>query len=173
MAGLRITARTVSLFCVAALLGACNKDSGNPADNHAPAHVKAPTPANAGPTVAQLTNGMVSAAVQGKSPLPVDLKFELMQRPIVGQALDIGLALIPHEDAGPVTIQISGAEGFTLTQGSSQFELPAVQADQVYRETANLTPNVEGVLVLAVTVSAKHEEITDIKVFSIPLIVDR
>jgi hypothetical protein len=163
----------VLLFSAAALLGACNNNSGSPTDARSSARVKAAAPANAGPTVAQLTSGMVMAAVQGKSPLPVDLKFELLQRPIVGQALDINLALIPHVDAGPVSIQLSGTEGFTLNQGSAQFDLPAVQAEQVYRETANLTPNAEGVLVLAVTVSAKHEEVSDIKVFSIPLIVDR
>jgi hypothetical protein len=37
----------------------------------------------------------------------------------------------------------------------------------------NVTPAAEGVLLLGVTVSLKHDELTDLKSFSIPLIADR
>jgi hypothetical protein len=37
----------------------------------------------------------------------------------------------------------------------------------------SVTPNAEGVLLVGVTVSLKHDEITDSKAFSIPIIAER
>ncbi len=61
---------------------------------HAPTpHISAPVAVKKGPTAAELTAGMVEAASQGKSQWPVQLKFELQQRPTVGQPLEINVAL--------------------------------------------------------------------------------
>ena len=79
------TLRLLLLGTLAAV-GACHRDSNAP-----PAPVSAPRvtrPAvKKGPGADQLTAGMVEAASQGKSQLPVLLKFELPQRPTLGQPL--------------------------------------------------------------------------------------
>ena len=117
---------------------------------------------------------MVQAAAQGKSPLPVALKFELTQRPKVGQALQINLALIPQVDGGPATIKVNGGDGVNVAPGAKQFGYSSeVEAGDVYRQTVSVTPTDEGVLLLGVTVSLKHDEITDLKAFSIPIIAER
>ena len=91
---MRLTRTEALLLCTAALLGACHRDSGSaPAAASAP-NAKAPVIAKGGPSAAEQTAGMVEAAVQGKSVLPAELKFELPQRPKVGQAQEIHLALI-------------------------------------------------------------------------------
>jgi len=43
----------------------------------------------------------------------------------------------------------------------------------VYRQTVNVTPITEGVLLVWVSVSLKHDEVTDVKTFSIPIIADK
>ena len=60
-----------------------------------------------------------------------------------------------------------------MPPGANQFDLPAVEAGQVYRQTVKVTPSAEGVLLLNLTVSLKHDEMTDQRAFSIPLIVER
>ncbi len=77
---------------------------------------------------------MVEAASQGKSQLPVRLKFDLAQRPTLGQPLDIGIAVMPQIDASPAAIQVAGGDGLTLPPGANQLDLPDLEAGQVYRQ---------------------------------------
>ncbi len=110
------TARVLTL-CTVAVLSACHPDSGNPTQPKPAPQVKVPVAANKGPSAAQLTAGMVEAATQGKSQLPVALKFELKQRPKVGQPLDIDIAVMPQIDASPANIQVTGGDGLTVAPG--------------------------------------------------------
>jgi hypothetical protein len=137
------------------------------------ANPKAPIAAKAGPTAAEQTAGMVQAPTQGKSQLPVELKFDLSQRPKVGQLLEINLALIPQIAAGSVTLQASGADDLTVAPGAGQFEIPAVEAGEVYRQTLKVTPNADGVSIIGVTVSLKNDTGAEQRVFSIPIIAER
>jgi hypothetical protein len=116
---------------------------------------------------------MVEAASQGNAQLPVQLKFDLKQRPTPGQALDIDIALIPQIDAGAAAIQLAGGDGLTVAPGTAQIDLPAVESGQVYRRSVKVTPTADGVLLLNLTITLKHDEIIESRAFSIPLIVER
>ena len=166
------TARVLTL-CTVAVLSACHPDSGNPTQPKPAPQVKVPVAANKGPSAAQLTAGMVEAATQGKSQLPVALKFGLKQRPKVGQPLDIDIAVMPQIDASLANIQVTGGDGLTVAPDSNKVELPAVETGRVYRQVVTVTPSVDGVLLLGLTLSLKHDEMTDSRAFSIPLIVER
>jgi hypothetical protein len=120
-----------------------------------------------------LTAGMVEAASQGKSQLAVQLKFDLAQRPTLGRSLDVNLAVMPQIDASPADIKVTGGDGLTVTSGAEAIDLPAVEAGQVYRQSVKVTPSSDGVLLLSVSVSLKHDEMTESRAFSIPLIVER
>lgn len=175
MAGTIGITRILLLLCAVALLSACNQDSGSPAASSAVARPKpkAPVVARSGPTVAEQTAGMVQAANQGKSQLPVELKFDLGGRPKVGQPLEINLALIAQIAGSPAIVQVSDADGLTVAPGAKQFDIPSAEAGEVYRHTVNVTPNSDGVLLLGVTVSLKHDDVTDQRAFSIPIIAER
>jgi hypothetical protein len=167
--------RILTLCTLAAVLGACHRDSETPPPPPKPTpHVNAaPVIAKKGPSAAELTVGMVEAASQGKSQLPVELKFDLKQRPALGQALDIDLAVMPQIDAGAGEIQVRGGDGLTVAPSTNQVDLAAVEAGQVYRQSVKVTPTADGVLLLNLTVSLKHDEINESRAFSIPLIVER
>jgi hypothetical protein len=163
----------ILLLCALAVLSACQKD---PDTTTAPTPTFKPKAAPAvkkGPTAAELTAGMVEAASQGKTQAAVDLKFELVQKPKVGQPLEVNLALLPQVDAKSATIQVAAANGFTLADGAGQFETPAIAAGEVYRHTVNVLPTTDGVFLIAVTLLLKNDEGTDTRAFSIPVIVDR
>jgi hypothetical protein len=157
------------LLSTLAAAGACHRDSAPPP---APApRVTVPVAVKQGPSAENLTAGMVEAASQGKSQLPVKLKFELQQRPTLGHPLDIDIAVLPQIDGNPAGIQVAGGDGLTLVPGTNQVDLPAVEAGQVYRQSVKVTPTADGVLVLNLTVSLKHDDMTEARAFSIPLIV--
>jgi hypothetical protein len=171
----RMTAAWVLFLSAAAGLSGCNRDS-NPAPA-APAVTRVkprPPPAvKPGASVAEQTAGMVQASSQGKSQVPVELKFELAQRPKVGQPLEINLALIAQISASPATIQVSGADDVTVAPGANQFDIPSEEAGEVYRHTVSVTPNAEGVVLVGVMVLLKHDELVDQRAFSIPIIAER
>jgi len=163
----------VLLLSAAASFSACHKDAGDAAAPAVPAKPKVAAVVKSGPTTAEQTASMVEAAAQGKSQLPVQLKFELTQRPKMGQTVEINLALIPQIDASPAIIKVSGGDGLSVQSDATEFNIPAAAAGEIYRQAVTVTPDAEGVLVLGVTVSLKHDEVTDLKTFSIPLIADR
>jgi hypothetical protein len=163
----------VLLLGIAAALGACHQESGTANQPKAAPRANVSAVAKKGPTAEQLTAGMVEAAAVGKSQLPVRLKFELKQRPVIGRPLDIDIAVMPQIDASAAAVQVTGGDGLSVAPGAKQVDLPAVEADQVYRQTVTVTATTDGVLLLGLTVSLKHDEMTDSRAFSIPLIVDR
>ena len=136
-----------------------------------PPQARAPVAAPHGPTPGDLTADMVEAASQGKSQAPVTLKFDLLQKPAVGQPLDIALALLPQIPASPATIAVTSSVGLELPPGARQIEIPAVEPGQVYRQSIKVTPTEEGVLFVSLSVGLKHDEMTDSRVFSVPIIV--
>ena len=172
---LRMAGAQVLILCVVAALSGCNRDSGGAPAAQAVMHVKPRTPAavKPGATAAEQTAGMVQASSQGKSQVPVELKFDLAQRPKVGQPLEINLALIAQISASPATIQVSGADDVSVAAGANQFEIPSEEAGEVYRHTVSVTPNAEGVVLVGVTVVLKHDELVDQRAFSIPIIAER
>jgi hypothetical protein len=169
-----MTGARVLLLCVALAVAGCNRDSGATAAPKPVPHInpKAAAPAP-GATAAEQTAGMVEAASQGKSSVPVELKFDIAQRPKVGQPLDIDLALIAQIPASPATIQVSGADDVSVAPGAKQFDIASEEAGEVYKHTVNVTPNAEGVVLVDVTVLLKHDEVVDQRVFSIPIIAER
>jgi hypothetical protein len=161
------------MACALAGVSACHRKT-DPAPAPAPAaRVVVPVAAKKGPTVAEQTRGMVEAVSQGKSQLPVQLRFELAQRPAVGQSLDINVAILPDIDASGADLVVASGEGFTVAPGGGQFELGAIEVGGVYRRTVKVSPTAPGVLVLNLTVSLKHDEMTESRAFSVPLIVER
>ena len=166
------TARVLTL-CTVGALGACHQDSGSPTKPQSAPHVRAPVAVKMGPSAEELTAGMVEAATQGKSQLPVKLKFGLKQRPMLGQPLDIEIAVMPQIDAGAADILVTGGDGLSIAPESNQFELAAVETGRVYRQIVKVTPALDGVLLLGLSITFKHDETTESRAFSIPLIVDR
>jgi len=156
--------------CVLALLAACHRDSSQPAEAKPAAKPRAPVAAQRGPSPEEITKGMVEAASQGKSRLPVALKFDLPQRPTVGQPLEIAIAVIPQIPASPATIDVSASEGLKIADGSSRLEIPSVEPARVYRRAIKVTPTSEGVLFVSLTVNLTHDETTDSRAFSVPII---
>src|ERR1700716_993990 len=144
-----ITVR-VLLLCFFGAATACHKDSGTPLQaTPAPkARISVPVVAKKGPSAAELTVGMVEAASQGKSELPVLLKFDLKQRPTSGQPLDIDIALVPQIDAGAADIQVTGGDGLTVAPGTNQIDLPAVEAGQGDCQNGKGNPPAGGVVLL-------------------------
>jgi hypothetical protein len=161
----------VFTLCAIAMLAGCHRDPASAPTVKAAPKAHAPLAAKAGPTPQEMTAGMVEAATQGKSVAPVALKFDLLQRPVRGQPLEVAIALLPQVVASSATIQVTGSEGLQLAEGDGQIEFAAMDPSQVYRHNIKLTPTAEGVFLLNLSISLKHDQTADSRNFSVPIIV--
>ena len=167
----------ILILCALAALAGCHRDSDGALLPRAllpskpAARPKTPAAPVGGPTAQEQTATMVEAATEGKSQAPVNLKFDLEERPVPGRPLQIAIALLPRIPAGPVTVEVTGTEGLELAPGQSPIEFPQVDADQVYRHNVKVTPTAEGVYLLTFNVSLQHEQVADTRLFSVPIIV--
>ena len=162
--------RVIILFAIAGL-AACHRHPGNaPA---APAKPKAGVQAvapNQGSNPQESTAGMVEAVTQGKaSQAPIELKFDLLERPVQGQPFEVAIALLPQMAARSVTVAVTGSDGLKIDPGD--FEFPAIEAAQVYRHSIRVTPTTEGFYLLTLSVSLLHDQTSDSHVFSVPILV--
>ncbi len=161
--------RIPPLFALVLLAG-CHGDSNKAPDPNASSQPKVAAPVKRGPTQEELTAGMVEAVTLDKSTVPVDVKFDLAERPSVGQSLGIVIALMPKV-AGAATVAVSGSDGLQLAPDSAKIDLPSVEPTQAYRITITATPTAEGVQLLGLNVTLTHDNTTESRSFSVPLIV--
>jgi hypothetical protein len=164
--------RIIILFAIAGS-AACHRNQGSaPAAPTKPKPgVQAAAPNQGGQNRQELTAGMVEAVSQGKGQAPIDLKFDLLERPVQGQPLDVAIALLPQTAARSATVAVTGSDGLNVDPGAEQFEFAAVEAAQVYRHRIKVTPSSEGFYLLTLSVSLQHEQTTDSRVFSVPILV--
>jgi hypothetical protein len=134
-------------------------------------HRPAPAPPKRGPTVEELTVGMVEAVSLAKSSVPVGMKFQVSERPAVGKALDVEVALLPQEEADSATLKVSGSDGLQMTADATSLQIPSIEAGRAYKESFTVTPISEGIQVLNVTVALTRDESTESRSFSVPLII--
>ena len=158
-------------LCALAAMAACG-DGGSPGANTA-SNVRAAAAVKSGPSPQEQTAGMVQAASLGKSGVPVEIKFDLLARPMLGQMLDIDIAVLPQIPASAATIQLTSIDGLDLAAGGvNEFAFLAVEPDQVYHHKVSVKPTAEGVLFLGLTVTLTHDELVESRTFSIPIIVE-
>jgi hypothetical protein len=162
--------RTLPL-CAIALLTACHGDSSQAPVANSAQHGHAPVAVKPGPTPGELTAGMVEAVTVGKSTVPVAVKFDVTARPMVGQPLDVVVAVMPQIAADSAGLQVTGSDGLQLASDDGPIEIPSVESSQVYRHDIKIIPTAEGVQLLSLSVSLKHDEITETRTFGVPLIV--
>ena len=160
------------LLCAVAALAACHGDSGQSASGKAAPAKHAAAASKKGPTPEELTAGMVQAVSQGKSQVAVTVKFDLLQRPAVGQALDIDIAMLPQISADQATVQVSASDGLNIAADSRQIDFAAVEAAQVYRHKISVTPTAAGVYFVEFAVTLAHDTISESRSFSAPIIVE-
>jgi hypothetical protein len=154
------------------LLAACHGDSNPATVPSGSAHAKESAAVKRGPTPEELTAGMVEAVTNGKSAVPVTLKFDLAERPTVGKPLEIVIAVMPQV-TGAASLQVTSSEGLQLAPGVGTVNIPSVEPTQAYRVTINATPTADGVQLLALNVSLTHDELTETRSFSVPVIVSK
>jgi hypothetical protein len=161
-------------WAVAAALVLALSGCGSTTESNAAAYGRrnlAKPKATVDPTRREPTD-MVAAVSSAKGGSPVQVKFELRERPEIGQPLDVDVALIPDS---PTLQRVyakfqGGGDGLELLDGG---DLPAVEkpAQSVpIRHTVRLLPKRSGIFTLNVAVGVDSGTDSVSRAFAIPVI---
>ena len=114
---------------------------------------------------------MVNAASPGGPGPPISLKFGLGGRPVVGEPLQIHVAMLPESQNAIRHLygSFTPADGLTL-QSQHSFELTDVADGVALRQDVTVVPQQAGILSLSATLIVDFDTGSVSRTFGIPLI---
>jgi hypothetical protein len=160
--------RNLSLsIAAAALLVGCGSQSSDAAKPAAKAVIrKAVNPAD------ELSRNMVSAVAATKpSTLPIQVKFELRDRPQIGESASLDLAIIPMSaSVDRVSGKVEGEEGLEIIEGAQIAATDRPTEGTPIRQSVKVLPRQGGIFTVHAVVSVDAGGQTSSETYSIPLI---
>ncbi|HZC87687.1 MAG TPA: hypothetical protein VE266_11880 [Steroidobacteraceae bacterium] len=153
----------------AALLVGCGWGSSGDAAKSAAAK---PVTAKAVTAADQLSRNMVSAVAASKpSTLPIQVKFELRDRPQVGQPVELDLAIVPMSaSVDRVSGKVEGEEGLEVVEGAQIAPTDRPAEGTPIRQPVKVLPRQDGIFTVHVVVTIDAGGQTSSEAYAIPLI---
>lgn len=164
----RITAGLIFLVLAAGLFG-CKREAGSD-DAQAAATTPKVVSAKTPESNAELKR-MVSGVSAAKDESIIDLKFELKDRPQLGQPLDITIALLPKVSAATMRVTYTSADTRALQATAEAAEYRDVQPGNIYRHELNVVPKDNGVYYVSAVVLLDSDAGSISRTFAIPVVV--
>jgi len=153
----------------AALLVGCGW--GSSGDAAKPAAAK-PATAKAVSAADQLSRNMVGAVAANKpAALPIQVKFELRDRPQVGQPVELDLAIVPMSaSVDRVSGKVEGEEGVEVVEGAQIAPTDRPAEGTPIRQSVKVLPRQDGIFTVHVVVTVDAAGQTSSEAYAIPLI---
>jgi hypothetical protein len=156
-------------LAAAALLGGCGSHSSGPAGG---------TPAKAAAAksvrpVDELSRNMVSAVASNKpSTLPLQVKFELRDRPDVGQPMELDLAIVPMSaSVDRVSGKVEAEDGIELLEGSDIVAVERPVEGVPIHHHLRVVPKREGIYTVRALLTVDASGVPSSDAYSMPVIV--
>jgi hypothetical protein len=167
----RLLGRNLALsLAAAALFTGCGSHSpaGGPA-GQAPAKTLARKPVS---PIDELSRNMVSAVASTKpSTLPVQVKFEMHDRPDVGQPVEVDLAIVPMSaSVDRLSGKVEGEDGLELIEGADIAATDRPAEGTPIRHSVKVLPKREGLFTVRAVVTVDASGVSSTDSYSIPLI---
>jgi hypothetical protein len=164
-------ARAIAVALAAALAAGCG---GKSEEEAAAKAVKAAAAAKQAAEQAvpltgddRLANAVV---VTGKSSAPVDLKYDIVAKPAVGQPFEVELTFLPRLAADAMDVEISAVQGLTLV-GDNAIRFEGVLAGERYTAKVLAQSDLAGMYYIGVSARMTTRVQTEVRGFSIPIVV--
>jgi hypothetical protein len=162
--------RTLTLCVAAAMLlcacGSGSKQTAATAKKPAPGTVKAVDPANA------ISANMVSAvAINKTTGVPVEVRFELKNRPQVAQPVDVDLVIVPLSGSvDRVSGKVQAEDGLDLIDGAQITATDRPPEGVPIRHTIRVQPKQDGIFMFSAVVTVDAAGQSTSQTFSMPVI---
>jgi hypothetical protein len=168
---IRILGRNLALaLAAAALLGGCGSHSpGGGAASQTLAKTAAKKSVN---STDELARSMVSAVASNKpSTLPVQVKFELRDRPDVGQPVEVDLAIVPMSaSVDRLSGKVEGEDGLELVEGGEIAAADRPAEGVPIRHLVKVLPKREGIYTVRAVLTVDAAGVSSTEAYSMPVI---
>ena len=158
--------RATVLATMIALAAGCG---GSDATEKAKAAAKS-KPAKDAAKARSQDNRFASAVYLAKGMPAVDVKYDLLTRPVAGQPFELELMLEPRLNSDLLEFTVTGMPGIEVASGGAA-SFQNVQGHQRYTAKAVIQPVEAGVYYLSVTAKASSKVQSDEVAFSVPVVV--
>jgi hypothetical protein len=151
-------------------LAACGKGEDKKADVAHETKAKPSRPAAEAPAPDDDEKKLANAVVTGKTTAPVDLKYDVLAKPEVGQPFEVELAFRPRLSADVLEVEVTGIPGVTVVSGATgRFE--AVRTGERHALKVVVRADGPGLYYLGVVARMVTKVQTDARTFSVPVVV--
>jgi hypothetical protein len=154
--------RSACVGALALLLSACGSDEPQVAASVAPVK-RAQVPDDP-------TAKMARAVTVNGATVPVNLKYEILTKPVVGMPVEIELAVMPSQSGDSMTVAFVGSAGLTLSADAAP-PMNAVKAGQIERVKFSAQAQQATVFYVTVTATVNSAGTSSVRSFAIPLIM--
>lgn len=164
--------RVVAVVALAGLLAACGRgEDEKAASTEAPAANGAPAAAAAAPPAESPDEQrMATAVVTGKTSAPVDLKYDVLAKPSVGQPVEVELVLLPRLAADTLEVEVTGIPGLTVVSGGA-VKFDAVAGGDRHVAKVIVQADAPGIYYVNVVARMSTKVQTEVRTFSVPVVV--
>jgi hypothetical protein len=161
--------RVLAVVALAAVLAACGRGEDEQAAS-TPEAAAPPVSGPAAPIESPEDKRMANAVATAKLGAPVDLKYDVLAKPDVGQPFEIELALLPRLAADALEVEVTGIPGLTVVSGgATRFE--GVTAGERYVAKALVQAEAPGIYYANVIAKMITQVQTEARTFSVPVVV--
>jgi hypothetical protein len=121
-----------------------------------------------------ISSNMVSAVASNKpSTVPVQVKFELRDRPDIGQPVTLDLAIVPMSaSVDRVSGKVEGEDGLELIEGGEIAASDRPAEGVPIRHSVKVLPKRAGIFTLRAALTVDSSGVSSSESYSIPLIAD-
>ena len=158
------------ILLAAALLGGCGSQSpGGGLAGQSASKTVAKKPLN---TADEFSRNMVSAVAASKpSMVPVQVKFDLRERPDVGQPVGVDLAIVPMSaSVDRVSGKVEGEDGLELIEGAEIAATDRPAEGVPIRHAFKVLPKREGIFTVRAVVTVEAAGVSSTESYSMPVI---
>jgi hypothetical protein len=167
------TAKWLNLFVLTALLavagcGPSEEEKLAEADAAAKAAFNA-RKAAAAAKAADPTATMARAVATSKPEAPIDLKYDILGKPIVGEPVEIELALIPTNTGDGMSVVIGASAGLTVS-GTLEANFSGVTPGQAVRTRFTAKADKEDAFYVTVATTMHAAGVGSTRTYAIPIL---
>ncbi len=162
-----VTARCVLSLVLATILFGCNRQ---PDSDKAQAAATPAVAVTKSPETDAALKRMVRGVSAGKDE-SVELKFELKDRPELGQPLIIAIALLPKISASAMRVTYISTDALAVQPMAAPAEYRDILAGNVYRHELSVVPRDNGVYYVSAVVLLDSDTGSVARTFAIPVVV--
>jgi len=162
--------RVLAVVALAAVLAACGRGEEQAAVTQAPSATAEGGATSAAPVETPEDKRLANAVPTGKTAAPVDLKYDVLAKPQVGQPFEIELALLPRLAADALEVEVTGIPGLAIVSGGvAKFE--GVSSGDRHVVRVLVQADAAGIYYANVVARMITQSRSEARTFSVPVVV--